>query len=446
MLVSGSMGSSWLSPAYAATANNLAVRAYSIDGEALSMYATIKSDGITIKTGFTPLTYSGTTGKTYTVEVSNYKDLTFSKWGNGSTDNPRTVTLSTDTTAVAYFKTTSALSVRAYSIDGEALSMYATIKSGSNTVKSGFTPFTYTGIKGETYTVTVSNYKDLTFSKWGNGSTDNPRTVTLSTDTTAVAYFGAKHRIYVPAFWGTWSTSLIAEWDRLIQSVRDNKELTFVVAINPASGPGTSQNALLASKAQALKDAGATVIGYVGVNYFSELPKSQYPVNNPWPSNTPKTMADLKKEVDRYISFYPMVEGFMFDDYPSKKWISGLPDGSSKEVYSLARQLNDYARSKPGITYIQSNPGIPPHPDYYLLNDNMITFEGTYVPSLSLLDTITENGKYSSKTTVVIHSLSTLPDKLTISNLFVKAKAIYITHNTYNTLPSYWDQLIARSK
>lgn len=90
-------------PAYAANTQDLVVRAYDKSGKALSMYTVVKSGATTVKTGFTPLKYTGTTGQTYSVEVADYQELTFSKWGDGSTANPRSVTLWGATTTVAYF-------------------------------------------------------------------------------------------------------------------------------------------------------------------------------------------------------------------------------------------------------------------------------------------------------------------------------------------------------
>ncbi|WP_415282145.1 discoidin domain-containing protein [Candidatus Nitrososphaera sp. FF02] len=79
--------------------------------------------------------------------------------------------------------------MNAYTTGGKALSMYATVKSGDTIVKSGFTPFTYTGTTGNTYSVEVSNYGGLTFSKWGDATTSNPRSIALLADTTATAYY-----------------------------------------------------------------------------------------------------------------------------------------------------------------------------------------------------------------------------------------------------------------
>ena len=94
--------SAFVMPAHAAQ-NQLTVNAYTTGGKAISMYATVKSGDTIVKSGFTPFTYTGTTGNTYSVEASNYSGLTFSKWGDGTTSNPRSIALFADTTATAYY-------------------------------------------------------------------------------------------------------------------------------------------------------------------------------------------------------------------------------------------------------------------------------------------------------------------------------------------------------
>lgn len=425
------------------------------------MYTTIKEGGATLKAGFTPLSFTGKAGATYSVTVADYGSSRFDHWDNGSTTRTRILTLDADSAVTAFYRTP-ALTLNPTSGPADT-SVYVTgihfypnssvvvtygdeqksvASATADSAGSFGVSFAAPGLGTGTHSLSVMDAKG-----WKATATFEETATTLSSQTsspeTSNLVVVPFHQVYVPAYWGTWKQSLVDEWDKLIKSVKENPEIKFVVTINPASGPGTSQNALLASKAQALKEAGATVIGYVGVNYFSELPKSQYPVGNSWPSDTPKTMSDLKKDIDRYVAFYPMIDGFMFDDYPSKKTIT-LPDGTIKEVYSLAQDLDRYARSKPGITFIKANPGTAAHPDYFTLNENMSTYEGSSLPTLSRLDTITENGKYSSKTTVVVHSLLTLPDSRTIQSLYEKVDYLYITDNSYNALPSYWQIFLER--
>jgi hypothetical protein len=120
-------------PAYAEHTKELVVRAYTTSGNALSMYTVIKSGDTIVKAGYTPLTYTGTTGNVYSIEVQNYKDLTFSKWGNDSTSNPRSVTLSVDTTAVAYYNIgTTSTSISSSSSTGNSCSTIEPLAVAAN--------------------------------------------------------------------------------------------------------------------------------------------------------------------------------------------------------------------------------------------------------------------------------------------------------------------------
>lgn len=88
------------------TTHNLAVNALSAsDNSSLAMSATITSaSGTVVKTGPTPLTYTGTADATYTVSVSNGGGYTFDHWQDGNTANPRTTLLNTDMAVTAYYK------------------------------------------------------------------------------------------------------------------------------------------------------------------------------------------------------------------------------------------------------------------------------------------------------------------------------------------------------
>lgn len=91
--------------AYAAS-NNLVINAVSIsDARSLNMWAVIKAGATTVHTGFTPVAYSGTTGSTYIVTLSDYGSLIFDHWNDGRTSRSRTITLSADVTLTAYYRT-----------------------------------------------------------------------------------------------------------------------------------------------------------------------------------------------------------------------------------------------------------------------------------------------------------------------------------------------------
>lgn len=63
------------------------------------------STGSTISTGYTTNTYSITTGKQYTVYVSNWQNTVFDHWDDGSTNPYRTITPTQSVTLTAYYST-----------------------------------------------------------------------------------------------------------------------------------------------------------------------------------------------------------------------------------------------------------------------------------------------------------------------------------------------------
>ena len=119
----------------------------------------------------------GKTGKfdyktqhTYTV-IPNY-GYHFAKWSDGNTANPRTLTLTQDTILTASFAKNS-YTITLQSADPEQGSV-----SGSGT-------FEYL----EQKQISATGNYGYHFDKWSDGNTDNPRTITLTQDTTLIAYY-----------------------------------------------------------------------------------------------------------------------------------------------------------------------------------------------------------------------------------------------------------------
>jgi hypothetical protein len=75
-----------------------------------------------------------------------------------------------------------AIHVQALTLSGAPLSgMWTVVKtSDGSVVASGFTPFAYNGVPGNTYTVCMGNYDNYVFNHWDDRSTDSCRTFTLS--------------------------------------------------------------------------------------------------------------------------------------------------------------------------------------------------------------------------------------------------------------------------
>ena len=117
------------------------------------------------------------------VEVENHscesKTLTaianegyeFTAWNDGNTENPRTVSITSDTAFVAIFT--------------EAVST-PTITLTVNNEAMGSASYT---MDGNTAVLTATANEGYEFTGWNDGNTENPRTVTVTSDTAFMAIF-----------------------------------------------------------------------------------------------------------------------------------------------------------------------------------------------------------------------------------------------------------------
>ena len=110
-------------------------------------------------------------GNTATLTVIPNEGYQFVTWGDGNTDNPRTLVVTQDTTLTALFEVlTYNVTVTCDPIHGSVI--------GSGTYNHGDVA-TLTAIPNEGYQ----------FVTWGDGNTDNPRTLVVTQDTTLTALF-----------------------------------------------------------------------------------------------------------------------------------------------------------------------------------------------------------------------------------------------------------------
>ena len=101
---------------------------------------------------------------TRTVQASENGTHYFSRWSDGSTENPYTFTLTQDTTLTAHYHT---------------LTLTAGNNGNVNHTRNGYC----------TAIISATANSNHHFSHWSDGNTDNPRTVTLTQDTTITAIF-----------------------------------------------------------------------------------------------------------------------------------------------------------------------------------------------------------------------------------------------------------------
>src|SRR2546428_1835617 len=86
------------------TSSTITVNAITANNEVLHQWVTVTDSSNTIiAKGFTPATFSVTSGSQYTVHVLNFQNTIFNHWDDGSTDSSRTITPTQDTTYTAIY-------------------------------------------------------------------------------------------------------------------------------------------------------------------------------------------------------------------------------------------------------------------------------------------------------------------------------------------------------
>ena len=86
----------------------MTVQTDSLSGTTINGLWTVvrSSSGTIVASGYSPLTFQGTTGSVYTITVGNYGVDTFAHWDNGLTNPTRPTTLGTKNAVLtAYFNT-----------------------------------------------------------------------------------------------------------------------------------------------------------------------------------------------------------------------------------------------------------------------------------------------------------------------------------------------------
>ena len=174
-------------------------------GNAVTGYSTelLSSSGSSLGTGFTPSTYTLSSGVSYQIEASSYGPCTFSSWSNGATTDPTPIAITSATTIYAIYSgsscgsqtgstpSTYTLTVGSENTLGNAVTGYSTelLSSSGSSLGTGFTPSTYTLSSGVSYQIEASSYGPCTFSSWSNGATTDPTPIAITSATTIYAIY-----------------------------------------------------------------------------------------------------------------------------------------------------------------------------------------------------------------------------------------------------------------
>ena len=144
--------------------------------------------------------------------------MVFDHWDNGSTSRTRTLTLNTDTAITAHYRTPSSqptwtLTVRSQDAGGSTITGYrATLyDSSGNAITSGFTPATFALNSGQQYSIGMNGFGQYAFDSWAdNGSTANPRGVSITANMQLTAVYAAEQTVHMQNTATSWGSLLHA--------------------------------------------------------------------------------------------------------------------------------------------------------------------------------------------------------------------------------------------
>jgi hypothetical protein len=179
-------------PSQGCGGSSISVRSTYSNGTTLTgMYTTVSQNGAIVGSGFTSASFPTTTGLSYQVTVSDYKNSFFNHWSNGY--SVRTITLTANATRTpldAIYTSTAqgpppsnqSITVTSNDLNGTALAgFFVDLRVNGNHVASGFTPVTFQNLqKGVQYGVVVYWFGDYYFRHFSNGNLNRYDLVTLN--------------------------------------------------------------------------------------------------------------------------------------------------------------------------------------------------------------------------------------------------------------------------
>ncbi len=211
----------------------------------------------------------------------------------------------------------------------------------------------------------------------------------------------------------------LKDWERLIAAA---DRVPIIAIVNRDSGPGKRVDKDLHAVLERSQRSKLTLIGYVALSYAG------------------RPVADVKADVDGWLSLYPgMLGGIFFDEQPSQ------PSGIAYVAECAA-----YARKRINNATIVSNPGTICAPEY-------LTIAGE--PTICLFENKTGIDAYrppswrtkfrARQMAAVLYDVPTVEAmKRSLREMVQKRTGyVYVTDdagpNPWVRLPSYWDDEVA---
>jgi hypothetical protein len=228
-------------------------------------------------------------------------------------------------------------------------------------------------------------------------------------------------RLLVPAYFYPVGKGK-GEWDQLLAAA---DQTPIVAIVNPASGPGRrvdpNYSAIFGRAAKAKQ---LTLIGYVTTSY------------------TKRPVAEVKAEVDRWLEFYPAIQGVFFDE-----------QASGAEHVAYHAELYEHVRTARKLKLVVTNPGTTcaegfvsrPAADAVCLFEGPKSFDGAPLPDWT--------GRYQAERFAALsYQIDSAADmkKLIAAAGEKKFGYCYVTdaggNNPWNRLPTYWEEEVKAVK
>jgi hypothetical protein len=147
-----------------------------VNGTPSTSYTLTIATGSGGTTNPTSGTYTVSAGNSMTVTATPNSGYHFTGWSNGSTVNPITLTINSNTSVTASFAL-------------DTVTNYSLVIGTNTGGTTNPVPGTYSESSGSSVTITATPNSGYHFTGWSNGSTVNPITLTINSNTSVTASF-----------------------------------------------------------------------------------------------------------------------------------------------------------------------------------------------------------------------------------------------------------------
>lgn len=321
---------------------SVSVRSADVEGNPLSgLFFDISPTKNIVMPGYTPLAYTLEANSSYTVTPQDYGSYSFSHWHDGNATRSRTVTPSTGMVITAHFElvpsaedgkppevsistpadgrvvTSTSATIAGTASDNTGITLVeVAVDDGEFERASGLVHWSYLtpSLSNGTHNATVRAYDAA-----GNYT---EAAVEFSVEPDAIL---PKTGLYVPMYMKPTGAGL-SYYEEVADAKAAHPSLPIIVAVNPASGPGSAPDADYEQAIDMLNDAGVLVLGYTPTKYGS------------------RDIEAVKADIDRWVEWYS-VGGIMLDEFPNQNGY----EAKYTEITSHAKSL--------GLSFVMGNAG-----------------------------------------------------------------------------------------